>query len=187
MAGNSESRLRAQRRVSQGRGLLVALWLAVLGGGAFTSLAAIQFDVFLGYDGIVPQACWFPVVCEIKNDGPPFVGTVEIDGGKFNQEQVRRAVIELPTGTLKRFVIPVFSTTRGFGTWDVRLLDERGKLRAEQTGLQVRRSVSTQTPLMAAVVRTPAGTPTLRPIPSKDASLQPMVARLLPGIFPDNP
>ena len=65
--------------------------------------------MFLGYDGIVPQASWFPVVCEIKNDGPAFVGTVELDGGRCNQEQTRRAVVELPTGTLKRFVIPVFS------------------------------------------------------------------------------
>ena len=117
------------------RRLLLALWLLGFCGGALTSRAALQFDVFLGYDWIVPQASWFPVVCEIKNDGPPFVGTVELDGGRFNQEQTRRAVVELPTGTLKRFVIPVFSTTGGFGTWDVRLLDERGKVRAEQTGV----------------------------------------------------
>jgi hypothetical protein len=27
--------------------------------------AALQFDVFLGYDGVVPEASWFPVVCEV--------------------------------------------------------------------------------------------------------------------------
>jgi hypothetical protein len=187
MEGYSESRLRAQRRVARGRTLVILLWLLVLGGGALTSQAAIQFDVFLGYDGIVPQACWFPVVCEIKNDGPPFIGTVELDGGKYSQEQTRQAVVELPTGTLKRFVLPVFSSTRGFGTWDVRLLDERGKVRAEQTGLQVRRSTTGQMPLMAALVRTPAGTPTVRPLPGQDSSTQPVVARMLPGLFPDNP
>ncbi len=144
--------------------------------------------MFLGYDWIVPQASWFPVVCEIKNDGPAFVGTVELDGGRGNQRQTRRAVVELPTGTLKRFVIPVFSTgAAGLRSWDVRLLDERGKVRAEQTGLRPRRQIVANTPLLGALVRTPAGTPVIRPILSQEASLQPAAARLLPDIFPDNP
>ena len=167
--------------------MLVVLWLLGFGGGALTSRAAIQFDVFLGYDGIVPQASWFPVVCEIKNDGPSFVGTVEVDGGKFNQDQTRQAVVELPTGTLKRFTIPVFASARTYGTWDVRLLDEGGKVRAEQRGVQTRRQIASRTPLVGALVRTPAGTPTLRPILPQDAALQPAAARLLPSIFPDNP
>ena len=94
MAGYSESRLRSQRRVAKWRGLLVVWWVLGFVGGTLTSQAAIQFDVFLGYDGIVPQASWFPVVCEIKNDGPSFVGTVEVDAGKFNQDQTRQAVVE---------------------------------------------------------------------------------------------
>jgi hypothetical protein len=187
MAGYSESRLRSQRRVAKWRGLLVGLWVLGFVEGALTSQAALQFDVFLGYDGIVPQASWFPVVCEIKNDGPSFVGTVEVDAGKFNQDQTRQAVVELPTGTLKRFVLPVFASTRTFGTWDVRLLDERGKVRAEQIGVQTRRQIASTTPLMGALVRTPSGTPTFRPILPQDTALQPAAARLLPSIFPDNP
>jgi len=159
----------------------------VFGGGALTCRAAIQFDVFLGFDGIVPQACWFPVMCEVKNDGPAFRGTVELDGGRYNQDQVRRAVVELPTGTLKRFVIPVFSSSRGFGSYDVRLLDERGRVRAEQTGLQARRHIASNTPLVGALVRTPTGTPVLKPILPQEAALQPGSARLLPALFPDNP
>jgi hypothetical protein len=158
-----------------------------LGGAALTSRAVPQFDVFLGYDWIVPQASWFPVVCEIKNDGPPFVGTVELDAGRFNQEQTRHAVVELPTGTLKRLVIPVFAATRGMGSWDVRLLDERGKVRAEQRGVQARRQITSSTPLIGALSRTPAGTPTFRPILPQDPALQPAAARMLPSIFPDNP
>src|SRR5437867_3480138 len=93
--------------------------------------AALQFDVFLGYDGVIPEATWFPVVCEIKNDGPSFNGVIELTGGSLNQGQVQKVEVELPTGTLKRLVIPVFSATRGFNTsWDVRLLDERGQVRA---------------------------------------------------------
>jgi len=126
-------------------------------------------------------------VCEIKNDGPAFVGTVEVDAGKFNQDQTRQAVVELPTGTRKRFTIPVFASSRSFGTWDIRLLDERGKARAEQIGVQTRRQIASTTPLTGALVRTPAGTPTFRPILPQDAALQPAAARLLPSIFPDNP
>ena len=35
-----------------------------------------QFDVFLGMgtESIIPEASWFPIVLEIKNDGAPFVG-----------------------------------------------------------------------------------------------------------------
>src|SRR5262245_27792110 len=76
-------------------GLMLALSFAT------SSRAALQFDVFLGYDGVVPEGAWFPVMFEVKNDGPTFVGTVELDGGTYNQGQVRRMIVELPTGTLK--------------------------------------------------------------------------------------
>ena len=82
---------------------MLAFWFWCLGLGA---RAALQFDVFPGYDGIVPEGSWFPVVCEIKNDGPPFMGVVEVSAGNFGQGQIRRAEVELPTGTLKRLVDP---------------------------------------------------------------------------------
>src|SRR5438309_10708167 len=75
--------------------------------------AALQFDVFIGYDLVVPEATWFPVVCEIKNDGPSFNGVIELNGAGLVQGQSHRVAVELPTGTLKRLTIPVFSTTRG--------------------------------------------------------------------------
>ena len=83
MAGNSESKLRALRKVAKHRALPALLWVTAFGVAAFSAHAALRFDVFLGYDGIVPQACWVPVVCEIQNDGPAFVGTVEVDGGSI--------------------------------------------------------------------------------------------------------
>ncbi|HEY5915583.1 MAG TPA: hypothetical protein VJA21_33785, partial [Verrucomicrobiae bacterium] len=147
--------------------------------------AAIQFDVFLGYDGIVPEASWFPVVCEIKNDAPTFTGTIELTGGNFNQGQTVRTTVELPTGTLKRLVIPVFSSSRNYSSWDLRLLDERGKLRAEQQGVRPRKQVPRGTPIIGALSRTASGAPVLRPVQATE--LQPMAARLLPAIFPDNP
>src|SRR5579859_1027622 len=143
---------------------LAGVWLLLFASAAATSQAALQFDVFLGYDGIVPEASWFPIVCEVKNDGPGFTATVEIEAGTYNQGQTRRLVVELPTGTLKRFVVPVFASSRGYSTWDLRLLDERGKVRAEQLGQRPRRQLARGTPLVGAITRTAGGTPVLKPV-----------------------
>ncbi len=100
-------RFKGRKLTRRAGGLAVALGLLALCGGAESARAALQFDVFLGYDGIVPEASWFPMVCEVKNDGPTFTGTVELTSD--NQSQTRRMTVELPTGTLKRLVLPVFS------------------------------------------------------------------------------
>ncbi len=166
---------------------LVLLSVLILLGSILRSTAALQFDVFLGYDGVIPEATWFPVVCEIKNDGPSFNGVIELNGGSLNQGQVQKVEVELPTGTLKRLVIPVFSATRGFNTsWDVRLLDERGKVRSEQPGLRANKNVASRTPLIGALARTPGGAPVIRAIAPQNSELQPTSARLQPSIFPDN-
>src|SRR5437899_11789800 len=71
--------------------------------------AAIRLDVFVGYDGILTQGGFFPVVFEVFNDGPGFKGLLALTPGQFGQGQVREVPVELPTGTLKRLVIPIFS------------------------------------------------------------------------------
>ncbi len=129
---------------------------------ALSARADMQFDVFLGYDGIIPEATWFPVVCEIRNDGPPFVGTVEVEGATFDSGETVRCPVELPTDTLKRIVIPVFSRTRYGGSWSVRLLDDRRHVRSEQT-VQPRKQISRDTTLIGGLARTAGGSPTLRP------------------------
>ena len=165
---------------------LLAFWIWCCCGLPVACQAALQFDVFLGYDGLVPEASWFPVVCEVKNDGPGFTGTIEVKGG-FNPDRSLLTTVELPTGTLKRLVLPVFAGGRSYGTWDVRLLDERGKLRAEQSGLRPRKQLSQGTLLLGALPRTPGGAPVIRAIPAQSSDFQPATARLLPSIFPDNP
>jgi hypothetical protein len=154
---------------------------------ALPARAALQFDVFLGYDGVVPNGTWIPVVCEIKNDGPSFNGVVEVDSDAGSSGQKRRMAVELPTGTLKRITIPVISTTRNYQRWDVRLLDERGKVRAEQLSIQIRKEVNSGTPILGALPRTASFTPSLLPIKLPQPGMQPAAARLLPTIFPDNP
>ena len=169
-------------RPSRGtRSWLLAAWLAFCATGI---AQAIQFDAFLGYDGIVPESSWFPIVCEVKNDGPPFNGIIEVTTGA--QDQPRRLLVELPTGTLKRLVIPVFSATRGFSSsWDVRLVDERGRKRAEPLSVRASRTVASGVPLVGSLPRTANGKPMFRTVVRSDE--QPASARLLPQIFPDNP
>ena len=153
--------------------------------GQVVAQQSLRFDVFVGFDGIVPEASWFPLVCEIKNDGPPFTATIEVK--RANEDgQGSLTTIELPTGTLKRLSLPTFST-RGYASWDVRLLDERGKIRAEQLALRARKHIAGGTPLIGAMPRNPNGTPVIRPIIAQASELQPSSARLLPSLFPDNP
>src|SRR5436190_3962120 len=168
------------------RALFFVICLVALCVGSPALRAALQFDVFLGYGGIVPEASWFPLVCEVKNDGPTFTGTVELTSG--NQGQTRRITVELPTGTLKRFVLPAFSgAAQSYSRWDVRLFDERGRVRSEQLGLSARKQISNETPLLGALARTSLGVPVIRPVLPQQASFQPIAARLLPLIFLDNP
>jgi len=157
-------------------------------GLGFSPLArgALQFDVFLGYDGIVPEASWFPVACEIRNDGPSFNAFVEITSGQFNQTQVRRIPLELPTNTRKRVVIPVFSSSR-YATWNIRLIDEKDKVRAEELNKRPRKQTAWEIPMVGALARSVGGVPILPPIKPNQQEIQPVPARLQPSLFPDNP
>src|SRR4051812_48545328 len=149
--------------------------------------ADIRFDVFVGFDGIVPEGSWFPVVFEISNDGPAFRGTVELGPANYNQSQTRTMVLELPTGTTKRFVMPVFSSSAGTYAWSARLLDEKSRVRAESANLRVRKTVQHGLPVTAALTRSPQGVPTLPEVNQRSSGYQPIIARMQPNIFPDNP
>src|SRR5215212_6691572 len=106
--------------------------LAMLLAGASTR-AAIQFDVFVGYDGVTREASWFPVGIEVHNDGPSFNGIIELSSSQFGGEPDRRIPVELPTNTRKRLVVPMFASGgRNTGQWDARLLDGGRKVRAER-------------------------------------------------------
>ena len=155
-----------------------------LGAGAE---AAVRFDVFVGYDGIVPQGSWFPVVFDVANDGPSFVGRVEISPGQFNENQTRYMAVELPTGTTKRFVIPVHSSSSFMFGWTARLLDDRDRVRAEWVNQRARKLNAAQVPLIGAMARTANGIPAIPEIKNKQGDMQPGVARLQPALFPDNP
>ncbi len=186
MVGKTTSDFEPQFAVRRFPLLFLVLTLLTLCGLPLAARADLQFDVFLGYDGMVPEATWFPLVCEIKNDGPPFNGVVEV-GGQLSDGQSLRVPVELPTGTLKRLVIPLFSAARGFNSWDVRLFDERGRMRGEQDQLRPRKMMSGTVPLIGALPRTVNGMPVIRPILQQSQDMQPLVARIQSPLFPDNP
>ncbi len=151
--------------------------------------ATLQFDMFVGYNGTVAEAAWIPIVFEVKNDGPAFTGVVDLEPEGFGGGATRSTVVELPTGSLKRLVIPAFVAGRYGGAWTARLLDERGRVRAETSSspVQPRSAVNWKTILMGALARTPRGVPVLAQIRARQPDLQPVCASLQPAIFPDNP
>ena len=161
---------------------LLWLWAGLSG----SSRAALQFDVFFGYDNTVREAGWFPLACEILNDGPTFNGTVEIFSGNSRSDQVRRVTLELPTNTRKRFVIPIFASGGRFFQWNVRLLDERGRVQSERLNLQPN-PLAWEGILIGALPRTFAGLPVLPDGRPNRPELKPRVARMPVEQFPDNP
>src|SRR5204863_6549777 len=147
---------------------------------------ALQFDVFIGYggqptgfDGVVREAGWFPVACEVFNDGPSFNAVFELSSSQMGGGQTRRIVVELPTNTRKRFVLPAFTGSGAYSTWDARLIDERRKVRAEKTGLRPR-SLASDSILLGAVPRTFGGLPKFPELKNNNnrSAMQPVVARM---------
>jgi hypothetical protein len=172
--------------LTRGRCLLL-LSVTFLYGGLCSARADLQFDVFLGYDGTVREASWFPIVCEIRNNDAPFTGVIEVTPAGYGKGQSQRLQVELPTGTLKRVVIPAFATGRYQTLWDVRLLDERGRVRSEQVALRPQRQIGWEVRLIGSLPRTASGGASLLPIKRNQPDAQPAAARFQPSIFPDNP
>jgi hypothetical protein len=186
-------RLTGMRRM-----LGAVVWLGMVIGACIGACgvrgATIQFDVFLGYgsqptgmDGLVREGSWFLVACEVHNSGPSFDAIFELAPGQFGRGQIRRFVIELPANTRKRFTIPAFASAGYYSTWDARLLDERGVVQAERTGLRPR-VVVWETLLMGALPRTLAGLPRLPSLPDgmTRGAQQPISVRLLTELMPED-
>lgn len=148
--------------------------------------ADVRFDMFLGYDNVVPEFAWCPVTFEVQNDGPTFLGRVELTEGNFGQRMERVFTTELPTGTLKRFTIPMFKTEAYQREWKARLLDDQGR-EVATASRQLRRRVMWKGLTIGVLARNPAHAPAMPTIPSMEQDSQPAVARLLPELLPDNP
>src|SRR4051812_15283877 len=150
-----------------------------------SSRAAIQFDPFIGYEGRIHEAGWFPVVCEVFNDGPGFNAVIEIAATGFGSDQVRLATVELPTNTRKRVVIPMFASGGRYGssTWEAQLKDSSGKVVVKPQQI-VAQTVAWESTIMAAIPRNFGGTPTFPGVKQNRPELKPEVARATVDQFP---
>src|ERR1051325_8312451 len=168
-----------------------ALWLAALLTCAAPVRAQVIFDVFVGHglglaDSTVAEASWFPVTCEIQNDGPGFNAIVEITGGQFGNGQTRYIAVELPTHTKKRFTVPLYCTSRYRVSVDARLLNERHRIIAERPNVEARTVVDWQSPLIASLSRTHGGAASLPEGVGRNSQLRPTTTHLSTHFFPDN-
>jgi hypothetical protein len=84
----------------------LTMGLALGNEGLRGAASSLQFDVFLGYgsqptgaDGLVREAGWFMVGCEVHNSGPTFNAVFELGSSQFGRGQTRRFEVELPTNT----------------------------------------------------------------------------------------
>ncbi|HXJ72928.1 MAG TPA: hypothetical protein VNM37_08745, partial [Candidatus Dormibacteraeota bacterium] len=151
----------------------------------FPARAAIRFDMFVGYDSALPQGSWMPATFEVFNDGVPFTAILEVWPGRLaSPGQTRSMIVELPKGTTKRFIIPVYNPVSSWNSeWNARLLDEKHRERAVAQTPRLRIQ-NPGTPLAGAVSRHPPALPEPRS-PSTDT--QPRIARIQHLFFPDNP
>lgn len=148
--------------------------------------ADVQFDVFFGFDDHILEGSWFPVAFELLNEGPSFTGTILVGPEAGLTTQPRTFTIELPTGTRKRVVLPVFPSAGRLARWDAHLLNEAGQVVADRGGMLPIETPSSL-PLLGALPRTFAGLPVFPALPDRTAELQPTVARLQPEYLPENP
>src|SRR5688572_27182024 len=166
-----------------GASLLLFLLLACF---SFPARAALQFDLHVGYEGKIHEASWFPIVCEVYNDGPSFNAVIEVWGGQFGKDQVREIPVELPTNTRKRIVIPMFASGGRFGTgqWNGRLTG--GGRKPEERMVQTT-PVAWESTIIGALPRNFGGSPTFPDLKQNRADMKPEVARFTIDTFPDNP
>jgi hypothetical protein len=157
-----------------------------------TTKGEIQLDVIYGYGdrtaGFVREGNWFPVTCEVVNDGPSFNATIEIEPSSNSENQRQTIQAELPTNTRKRFVVPAFAASGDFFNWTVRLRDAKGKQIVETTGGfrsgAYSKIINQHTKLLGVVANT---RPTLPELKGDRADFTPQVARIPVEYLPDNP
>jgi hypothetical protein len=168
-----------------------AIWLVCLLALLFPARAAIQFDLLPGYESSIHEAAWFPITCEVYNDGPSFNAIIEVSGGQFGGEQLRQVPVELPTNTRKRIVIPMFASGR-VGTagenWTGKLLDSGGKpIRGIDPRQASTKVIPLESTIMGAIPRTFGGSPVFPDMKNNRSDIKPEVARMTVDQFPDNP
>lgn len=148
-----------------------------------------QFDIFVGYGGTTIEGNWFPVVCEIRNEGPTIDAIFEFSEGNQGSDFVRRMPIELPTGTLKRFSFPMYSAGRNQVSYQAALRDLDGRPIIQNNGVQANTHVKWNSRLLGAIPATAAGMPLYPKVTNRNPTGQTAaeISRIQTEMMPDNP
>ena len=175
-----------------GPALRFAIWLLLVGGLGLLAPARVdaapRLDAFPGYSssGYARLGTHYPLAIELQGDGPSLKGFLEISQGQFGGQPIR-VPIELPSGTTKRVIVPLFASSANFAGMDVRLLNENGKVVAERLGA----GLTTFAPESVIMGTLPGQAQSAPGFPEANsnrssADVRPLAARLDPGLFPDN-
>jgi len=149
------------------------------------ALGGIRFDVTVGYSGTPAQNAWYPLTCELQNQGAASIeAVIEIDAERNLQTASRRATVELPPNTIKRVTIPMYGSIDG--SRSIRLVDQRGKVLAEPSFISAQSKGGR--PVLGYLSRSSAGVPSFPEPPNGvNYTARPVVVRVEPELFPDNP
>lgn len=159
--------------------ILLGCLVRVISQGA--SPGEIQFDAFVGYDGLVRPGAWNPVVVEAFNEGSSRAAFVEVSSDRMAGATFRIPV-ELPTQSRKRLVVPFFCTGTGV---ECRLLSGDGQVLAQKSSGQIQ-MVSWNAPLLGSMSDSSQGGPSLPEGLGGGVELdQPRVVRLRAEMLPD--
>jgi hypothetical protein len=71
--------------------------------------------------------------------------------------------------------------------WDIRLMDERGRVVKDALGVQAQRAVGWETKIIGSLPRAASGVVSLRSIKRNQSDMQPSSTRFQPAMLPDNP
>ncbi|HIG26997.1 MAG TPA: hypothetical protein EYQ50_04080 [Verrucomicrobiales bacterium] len=163
--------------------------LCILLLGLSSGFGDLQFDVEVGYGQSLRRMSWFPMICEVHNDGPTLNTLFELSDSQISgsKGQVYRFPVELPTDTRKRFFIPVFASNNTLQSWNARLLDEDGDIVAELEKIRPLRQYHSSSFLLGGVSRIFKGLPTFPDSGLRNRDLRPGVVRLQQTLVPDHP
>ena len=157
--------------------LLVSPWLA----------AAPRLDAFPGYSsaGYARLGTHFPLALELQGEGPTVRGHILVTAGSVGSPV--RYPVELPAGTTKRIILPLFAASPGGLTLDIQLVNEFGKTVAERRGVGVI-VLAPEAVLVGTLPGLAQSSPGFPESPANKANsdLRPLAARMDAGLFPES-
>ena len=121
------------------------------------SAPGVSLSAEAGFDGYYKGSFWLPVQVNVANNGPAIEGEIRITTGTVigNDRLIYNAPISLPTQSDKRITLYVLSGNGSTRNYTVELLDENGRLMAQNVTNNLRQQ--SQDDLLYGVVSSDPG------------------------------